>query len=187
MRAGVRTVLLPSSNRKDIKDLPREVKDGLDIVHVRYALIAQRVPDLLKLDPSCLADASITVTSGRLSAMSGPMCIGRMITSSPACTLVCEAKPALDQSLPYASPSQRYRDNASPKTHGRSQTPHHRASHWSFPLDGHVHGPRALLSLWERLTKVKNHVARYARARGDAAAASALTMSAQLGIEWTLV
>lgn len=35
LRAGVRTVLLPSSNRKDVKDLPQEVKDGLKIVHVR--------------------------------------------------------------------------------------------------------------------------------------------------------
>ncbi|KAK7748833.1 hypothetical protein SLS53_000857 [Cytospora paraplurivora] len=35
LRAGVKTVLLPAQNRKDIKDLPREVKDGLDIVHVR--------------------------------------------------------------------------------------------------------------------------------------------------------
>lgn len=35
MRAGVRTVLLPSANRKDVKDLPQEVKDGLEIVHVR--------------------------------------------------------------------------------------------------------------------------------------------------------
>lgn len=36
LRAGVRTVLLPSSNRKDVKDLPQEVKDGLNIVHVGY-------------------------------------------------------------------------------------------------------------------------------------------------------
>ncbi|KHN98078.1 ATP-dependent protease La [Metarhizium album ARSEF 1941] len=35
LRAGVKTVLLPAQNRKDIKDLPREVKDGLQIVHVR--------------------------------------------------------------------------------------------------------------------------------------------------------
>lgn len=34
LRAGVRTVLLPSSNRKDVKGLPQEVKDGLKIVHV---------------------------------------------------------------------------------------------------------------------------------------------------------
>ena len=35
LRAGVKTVLLPIGNRKDVKDLPQEVKDGLEIVHVR--------------------------------------------------------------------------------------------------------------------------------------------------------
>jgi ATP-dependent Lon protease len=29
-------VLLPAQNRKDVKDLPQEVKDGIEIVHVRY-------------------------------------------------------------------------------------------------------------------------------------------------------
>ncbi len=38
LRAGVKTVLLPAQNRKDVKDLPQEVKDGLNIIHVRYAL-----------------------------------------------------------------------------------------------------------------------------------------------------
>ena len=36
LRAGVKTVLLPAQNRKDVKDLPQEVKDGLEILHVRY-------------------------------------------------------------------------------------------------------------------------------------------------------
>jgi ATP-dependent Lon protease len=40
LRAGVKTVLLPAQNRKDVKDLPQEVKDGLEIVHVRYASVA---------------------------------------------------------------------------------------------------------------------------------------------------
>ncbi|KAI9705406.1 MAG: hypothetical protein M1836_006161 [Candelina mexicana] len=35
LRAGVKTVLLPVLNRKDVKDLPQEVKDGLNIIHVR--------------------------------------------------------------------------------------------------------------------------------------------------------
>ena len=34
LRAGVKTVLLPQANRKDVKDLPVEVKEGLEIVHV---------------------------------------------------------------------------------------------------------------------------------------------------------
>lgn len=36
LRAGVKTVLLPAQNRKDVKDLPQEVKDGLEILHVKY-------------------------------------------------------------------------------------------------------------------------------------------------------
>lgn len=34
LRAGVKQVLLPVGNRKDVKDLPDEVKEGLEIVHV---------------------------------------------------------------------------------------------------------------------------------------------------------
>jgi ATP-dependent Lon protease len=36
LRAGVKTVLLPAQNKKDVKDLPQEVKDGLEIIFVRY-------------------------------------------------------------------------------------------------------------------------------------------------------
>lgn len=39
LRAGVKTVLLPAQNRKDVKDLPQEVKDGLEIIHVRYVVL----------------------------------------------------------------------------------------------------------------------------------------------------
>lgn len=36
LRAGVKMVLLPKGNAKDVKDLPQEVKEGLDIVHVNH-------------------------------------------------------------------------------------------------------------------------------------------------------
>ena len=36
LRAGVKKVLLPHQNRKDVKDLPIEVKEGLEIVHVGH-------------------------------------------------------------------------------------------------------------------------------------------------------
>jgi ATP-dependent Lon protease len=38
LRAGVKVVLLPDTNRKDVKDVPQEVKDGLEIVYVKYVL-----------------------------------------------------------------------------------------------------------------------------------------------------
>ena len=34
-RAGVKTVLLPEHNRKDVRDVPQEVKDELKIIHVK--------------------------------------------------------------------------------------------------------------------------------------------------------
>ena len=42
LRAGVKTVLLPNHNRKDVKDLPEEVKRGLEIVHVGHIWEAVR-------------------------------------------------------------------------------------------------------------------------------------------------
>ncbi|KAH8809064.1 ATP-dependent protease-like protein la [Xylogone sp. PMI_703] len=42
LRAGVKTVLLPAQNRKDIKDLPQEVKDGLEIIPIRHIWEAMR-------------------------------------------------------------------------------------------------------------------------------------------------
>jgi ATP-dependent Lon protease len=42
LRAGVKTVLLPAQNRKDAKDLPQEVKDGIEIIYVRHIWEAMR-------------------------------------------------------------------------------------------------------------------------------------------------
>jgi len=47
LRAGVKTVMLPAQNRKDVKDLPQEVRDGLEIIHVRYV----HVPALPSFSP----------------------------------------------------------------------------------------------------------------------------------------
>lgn len=35
LRAGVKTVLLPAQNRKDMRDLPPDVTDGLNIMFVK--------------------------------------------------------------------------------------------------------------------------------------------------------
>ncbi|KAI9732106.1 MAG: hypothetical protein M1834_004202 [Cirrosporium novae-zelandiae] len=40
--AGVKTVLLPIGNRKDAKELPQEVKNGLEIIHVKHIWEAMR-------------------------------------------------------------------------------------------------------------------------------------------------
>jgi ATP-dependent Lon protease len=50
LRAGVKTVLLPAQNRKDVKDLPKEVKEGLEIIHVGYVfLLSSACLDLFSL------------------------------------------------------------------------------------------------------------------------------------------
>ncbi|RAL14002.1 putative LON domain serine protease [Aspergillus homomorphus CBS 101889] len=36
LRAGVKTVLLPHHNRKDVKDVPQEVNEGLEIIYVKH-------------------------------------------------------------------------------------------------------------------------------------------------------
>jgi ATP-dependent Lon protease len=43
MTAGVKTVMIPYGNRKDVKDLPEEVKAGLQIVKVQHIWEALRV------------------------------------------------------------------------------------------------------------------------------------------------
>jgi ATP-dependent Lon protease len=43
MTAGVKTVMIPYGNRKDVKDLPQEVKEGLTIVKVQHIWEALRV------------------------------------------------------------------------------------------------------------------------------------------------
>ncbi|KAJ5370861.1 Lon protease peroxisomal [Penicillium cataractarum] len=42
LRAGVKTVLLPYPNRKDVKDVPREVSEGLEIIYVQHIWEALR-------------------------------------------------------------------------------------------------------------------------------------------------
>lgn len=43
MRAGVKKVILPFGNRKDMRDLPDEVKAGMDIVHVSWIWEALKI------------------------------------------------------------------------------------------------------------------------------------------------
>ncbi|RDA96091.1 hypothetical protein CP533_1718 [Ophiocordyceps camponoti-saundersi (nom. inval.)] len=63
LRAGVKTVLLPAQNRKDVKDLPQEVKDGLEIVHVSHIWEAIR---LVWPDSHWAADSNLAGIDSRL-------------------------------------------------------------------------------------------------------------------------
>ena len=42
-RAGVKTVLLPQHNKKDVKDVPEEVKRDLEIIHVKHIWEALKI------------------------------------------------------------------------------------------------------------------------------------------------
>ncbi|PHH65288.1 hypothetical protein CDD81_2700 [Ophiocordyceps australis] len=63
LRAGVKTVLLPEQNRKDVKDVPQEVKDGLQIVHVSHIWEAIR---LVWPDSHWAADSNYAGIESRL-------------------------------------------------------------------------------------------------------------------------
>jgi ATP-dependent Lon protease len=63
LRAGVKTVLLPAQNRKDVKDLPQEVKDGLEILHVSHIWEAIR---LVWPDSHWAADSNFAGVESRL-------------------------------------------------------------------------------------------------------------------------
>ncbi|POR35929.1 Lon protease 2, peroxisomal [Tolypocladium paradoxum] len=63
LRAGVKTVLLPAQNRKDVRDLPQEVKKGLHIVHVSHIWEAIR---LVWPDSHWAADSNYAGIESRL-------------------------------------------------------------------------------------------------------------------------
>ncbi|KAF4126688.1 hypothetical protein GMORB2_0424 [Geosmithia morbida] len=63
LRAGVKTVLLPAQNRKDVKDLPQEVKDGLEILHIGHIWEAIR---LVWPDSDWAADSHFAGIESRL-------------------------------------------------------------------------------------------------------------------------
>lgn len=81
----MKTVLLPAQNRKDVKDLPDEVKEGLEIIHVRYVRFAtfhhSKTTFILQVHMWNVANIfrvtrHATATSGRPSSTSGPMFAG---------------------------------------------------------------------------------------------------------------
>ncbi|TGZ80857.1 ATP-dependent protease La [Ascodesmis nigricans] len=62
LSAGVKTVLLPATNKKEARDLPQEVKDGLEILFVRniYEALKYVWPDWT------IGDQNITAMESRL-------------------------------------------------------------------------------------------------------------------------
>jgi ATP-dependent Lon protease len=74
LRGGIKTVLIPEENAKDLQDIPENVKNGLEIVPVRWIdkvleLALERAPTPLPdVDPIVDAVTAATVLSSAQSA-----------------------------------------------------------------------------------------------------------------------
>jgi ATP-dependent Lon protease len=74
LRGGIKTVLIPEENAKDLQDIPENVKNGLEIVPVRWIdkvleLALERMPQPLPdVDPVVEATAAVTSMGAAQSA-----------------------------------------------------------------------------------------------------------------------
>ena len=59
LRGGIKTVLIPEENAKDLQDIPDNVKSGLEIVPVRW--IDQVLKVALEREPTPLQDEPLAV------------------------------------------------------------------------------------------------------------------------------
>ena len=59
LRGGIKTVLIPEANAKDLQDIPANVKNGLEIVPVRW--IDKVLEYALERQPVALADDDVVV------------------------------------------------------------------------------------------------------------------------------
>ena len=66
LRGGIKTVLIPEENAKDLQDIPANVKNGLEIVPVRWIdkvleIALERMPTPLPEEEAVVAGAAVTV------------------------------------------------------------------------------------------------------------------------------
>jgi ATP-dependent Lon protease len=73
LRGGIKTVLIPAENEKDLRDLPKSVTDGLEIIPVshvsevlKHALIS--TPESIDWDEAAEDAAAAALAAGRGSA-----------------------------------------------------------------------------------------------------------------------
>jgi ATP-dependent Lon protease len=69
LRGGIKTVLIPEENAKDLQDIPENVKNGLEIVPVRWIdkvleLALERMPTpAAEEDPLAASSAEVAVAT----------------------------------------------------------------------------------------------------------------------------
>jgi ATP-dependent Lon protease len=68
LRGGIRTVLIPEENAKDLQDIPENVKNGLEIVPVRWIdkvleVALERMPTALPDEEPVGAGAPVEVSA----------------------------------------------------------------------------------------------------------------------------
>jgi ATP-dependent Lon protease len=61
LRGGIKTVLIPEENAKDLQDIPANVKNGLEIVPVRW--IDKVLEIALERMPTALSDDDLVVAA----------------------------------------------------------------------------------------------------------------------------
>jgi ATP-dependent Lon protease len=73
LRGGIKTVLIPEENAKDLQDIPENVKNGLEIVPVKWidqvlAIALERMPVALPDEEPIVAGVGVAVEVAKISA-----------------------------------------------------------------------------------------------------------------------
>ena len=76
LRGGIRTVLIPEENAKDLQEIPDNVKSGLEIIPVKWidqvlAVALERMPVPLSDEEVALAAAAIAASAAAVTAQAG--------------------------------------------------------------------------------------------------------------------
>ena len=77
LRGGIKTVLIPEENAKDLQDIPENVKNGLEIVPVKWIdqvleVALERMPTPLPDDEPATAAVPLAVAAGVDGAPAAP-------------------------------------------------------------------------------------------------------------------
>ncbi len=80
LRGGIKTVIIPEENAKDLQEIPENVKNGLEIVPVKWidqvlAIALERMPSALTDDEPVVADAAVVAQSAKIKSKQTPRAV----------------------------------------------------------------------------------------------------------------